>query len=204
MKKSVSLLLALLVLFLSACGSRPAPSGAISEAPISGEPAPTATPTPDFSGTDFSGRWYVDQIIDSNGVPVSDAEKQNLGGDFTIELLPTGAYFVYGGDGKAMGQGAYSVSSNALTLTAQGQSTVYEIVDADTLRIVEPDASITVMKREATEPADVDGDAAGEDLGDAEIDIPEGGETATPETPSETPSEMPSETPSETPSASAG
>ncbi len=153
MKRYFILFLIALVLLLSACGdgNQASASGETKEA-ASELPSPTATPTPDFTGTDFSGRWNVSEIIDSNGQPVSDAEKQNLGAGFVLELLPNATYFVYGADGKVLGQGAYSVALNQLTLAAQGSQTVYEILDADTLRITEPDSSITVMKREAKEP----------------------------------------------------
>jgi protein involved in sex pheromone biosynthesis len=174
MKRCIVLVLTALVLLFSACTNG-------SQAPSSGETgtvqseisAPTATPTPDFAGTDFSGRWYVFEIIDSNGMPVSDVDKQNLGGGFILELLANGTYFVYGSDGKVLGQGAYSVTLNQLTLTAQGSSTVYEIADADTLRITQTDTSITVMKREAVESleeGDVTGGETTEDTGEGEID----------------------------------
>lgn len=152
MKRCFMLFLTVLVLLLSACGNgNQSPPPGESETAPSESPSPTATPTPDFAGTDFSGRWYVSEIIDSNGLPVSDAEKQTLGAGFILELLANGTYFVYGADGKVWGQGTYSVAMNQLTLTAQSSSTVYEIADADTLRITEPDTSITVMKREAKE-----------------------------------------------------
>ena len=151
MKRCFVLFLMLAILLLSACkaDSQIQPSGAAESA---GEiPSPTATPTPDFASTDFSGRWYVSDIIDSNGMSVSDAEKQTLDAGFILELLPTGTYFVYGADGKALGQGTYSIALNQLTLTALGIQTVYEIIDAETLRITQPDTSVTIMKREAVE-----------------------------------------------------
>ncbi len=167
MKRCFVLLLTALVLLLGACGnSNEAPPSGETESVPSENPSPTATPTPDFAGTDFSGRWHVFEIIDSNGLPVSDAEKQNMGAGFILELLANGTYFVYGADGKVLGQGAYSVALNQLTLTAQGSQTVYEITDADTLRITQPDTSATVMKREAkesTEEGDViEGETSGE------------------------------------------
>lgn len=146
MKKILILCLAAALLALSACGG-------------GGDTAPTATPTPsvtpsptpapDFSGTDFSGRWHVSEIIDSNGTALSDGEKEELGTAFTLELLSGGSYFVYDDDGKALGQGAYAVTQDRLTLKAGDNDTVYEIVDADTLRVTQPDGSVTVMKRDA-------------------------------------------------------
>ena len=174
MKRSFVLFLTVLVLLLSACGNgNQAPPPVESEAAPSEPPSPTATPTPDFAGTDFSGRWYVSEIIDSNGLPVSDAEKQILGAGFILELLANGTYFVYGTDGKVWGQGTYSVAMNQLTLTAQSLSTVYEIADADTLRITEPDTSITVMKREAKELPDEGDVIEGEETTG---ETPEGGD----------------------------
>jgi hypothetical protein len=188
MKRCLVLFLTVLVLLFSACGDgNQSPSSGEPGAEQSGIPAPTATPIPDFAGTDFSGRWHVSEVIDSNGLPVSDAEKQTLGAGFILELLTNGTYFVYGADGKVLGQGAYSVMLNQLTLTAQGASTVYEITDADTLRITQTDTSITVMKREAVEPLE-EGDAAtGETENEAEIEE----ETDVDEDP------LPSSTPSE-------
>lgn len=154
MKKYYLFFLMAFVLALSACGNGPdAASVETPAAPPS--PAPTATPTPDFSGTDLTGRWRVLEVVDSNGFSVGEAQKQALGADFTLELLPGGVYFVYAADGRALGQGAYSVTLNSLTLTAQGSETVYEIIDAQTLRIAEPDGSITVMKREAEEADEI-------------------------------------------------
>ncbi len=174
MKRCFMLFLTVLVLLLSACGNgNQSPPPGESETAPSESPSPTATPTPDFAGTDFSGRWYVSEIIDSNGLPVSDAEKQNLGAGFILELLANGTYFVYGADGKVWGQGAYSVAMNQLTLTAQSLSTVYEIADADTLRITEPDTSITVMKREAKELPDEGDVIEGEETTG---ETPEGGD----------------------------
>lgn len=189
------LFLIALVLLLGACGNgnQATASGETQAAP-SEIPSPTATPTPDFAGTDFSGRWNVSEIVDSNGQPVSDAEKQNLGAGFVLELLPNTTYFVYGADGKVLGQGAYSVTLNQLTLTAQGSQTVYEILDADTLQITQPDSSITKMKREAVEPSEEDAvidtaspdDTAQGDTGDDEesdfIDETEPSATPPPET----------------------
>ena len=179
MKKFVVMFLLALVLLTSACangdGRAVTPSGEVgpSEAPTA-----TATPTPDFSGTDFSGSWYVSEIIDSNGLPITEVEMQNLGAGFTLELLPNGTYFVYNPDGKALGQGTYSVSLDKLLLTANGIESAYEIIDADTLRVTQPDTSITVMKREVVETTE------GEDTGDVEDDTegePEQGSTPTPD-----------------------
>lgn len=168
------LLLTVLVLLFSACGNgNQAPPGETETVP-GDNPSPTATPTPDFAGTDFSGRWHVSEIIDSNGLPVSDAEKQNMGAGFILELIANGSYFVYGDDGKLMGQGTFSIALNQLTLAAQGSQTVYEIIDADTLRITQPDTSITTMKREPKEPAE-EGDVVEGDT--PESNTPEGGET---------------------------
>ena len=142
MKKIPLLVLGLSLLVLSACGSQRNTPPAAAQTP-----APTAAPAPDFSDADFSGRWSVSEIIDSHGLPVTDAEKQDLDADFTLELLPGGAYFVYDEDGRVLGQGDYSVTLDRLTLTAQGEKTVYTIVDENTVRITQPDASVTVMKR---------------------------------------------------------
>jgi len=132
------------LLVLTACGG-------IGDTLSAATPAPdtTVTPSPfiDFSGTDFSGRWRVSDVIDSTDAAVDDEQKEELGAGFTLELLPGGAYFVYDAAGKALGQGEYAVSSARLTLTADDAETVYEIVDCDTLRITEPDSSVTVMKR---------------------------------------------------------
>ncbi len=153
MKRFVVSFLLAFVLLLGACGNE---SGhAVTPTTVSEQPkAPTATPTPDFSGTDFSGHWYVFELIDSNGMPVTEAELQNLGAGFTLELLPSGTYFVYHQDGKVLGQGTYSVALNQLILSANGTDTVYEIADADTLRMTQPDTSITVMKKKADDEGD--------------------------------------------------
>ncbi len=139
MKKLLVLLLAVSLLWLCACG-KDAPA----ESPT---PSTTPSPTPDYSDTDFTGLWHVAEIVDSNGTPVDNAKKQELGGDFTLELLEGGVYFVYDGSGKTLGQGAYSVTANQLALAAAGKRTVYEITDADTLTVTQPDGSTTVMRR---------------------------------------------------------
>lgn len=168
MKKLVVMILLALVLISSACANgdgetvTPSAMAGQSEAPTA-----TATPTPDFSGTDFSGNWHVSEIIDSNGMTVTDAEKQNLGAGFILELLPDGTYFVYNQDGKVLGQGTYSVALNQLILTANSAETDYEIVDADTLRIIQPDTSITIMKREVIEAAEGEDQIPEDETGDA-------------------------------------
>jgi hypothetical protein len=106
-----------------------------------------------------------------------------------------------------LGQGTYSVSLNQLILTANGAETAYEITDADTLRIIQPDTSITVMKRvidETTQGEDLEGDTS-EDGGDIEGDTPEediqeSGEdsTATPD-PAATDGSIPSDSASTAP-----
>lgn len=150
MKKIFILFFVLLLLLLSACGTeRDIPQTPADTAAQSNTPAPTATPAPDFTKTDFSGRWAVSDVIDSEGIPISDAEKQDIGAGFMLELLPGGTYFVYDENGQVLGQGAYGVALNQLTLTAQGAQTVYEIVDTETLRSTQTDTSVTVMKREA-------------------------------------------------------
>ena len=131
----------LVLLGLTACGGAP-PAAAPAE-------TPAPTPAPDFSGTDFSGHWYVDEIIDAGGTPVDDGRKEELGAGFILELLPGGVYFVYDEDGKALGQGSYEVEQNELTLTADTGQTVYGIEDAATWRAAQPDGSVTVMKRES-------------------------------------------------------
>lgn len=161
MKRCYLLFLMACLLAFSACGNGPGTPASGETPAAASSQAPTATPTPDFSGTDLTGRWHVLEVIDSNGFPVGEAQKQVLGADFTLELLPGGVYFVYAADGRALGQGIYSVTLNALTLTAQGSETVYEIIDADTLRIAEPDGSITVMKREAEEADEIIDDGSG-------------------------------------------
>ena len=167
MKKLVVMILLALVLISSACakgdGETVTPSATVEQ---SEAPTATATPTPDFSGTDFSGNWHVSEIIDSNGMAVTDAEKQNLGAGFILELLPDGTYFVYNQDGKVLGQGTYSVALNQLILTANSAETAYEIVDADTLRIIQPDTSITIMKREVIEAAEGEDQIPEDDTGD--------------------------------------
>ena len=145
MKKILILCLAAALLALSACG------GGGDTAPTATPPpsaTPVPTPVPDFSGTDFSGRWHVAEVIDSNGAALSDEEKEELGADFILELLPGESYFVYDADGKALGQGAYAVAQDSLTLKAEDSKTVYEIADADTLRAAQPDGSVTEMKRD--------------------------------------------------------
>jgi len=144
--KKIWLLLLVFSFLLSACVS-----GGDTSAPPPETPAPTQTPAPtpvDFSGTDFSGRWRVSDVIDSNGTPAGDAMKRELGAGFTLELLSGGTYFVYDEDGQALGQGTYAVAQNELRLTAGDAGTVYEIVDADTLRATSSDGSVTVMKRD--------------------------------------------------------
>jgi|GEM_PF-2443469 len=165
MKKYVVLFLAALALIFSACSNGEGKAVSPTAAPQQSEaPSPTATPGPDFSGTDFSGRWYVYDLIDSNGMPATDAEKQNLGAGFTLELLPNGTYFVYDQDSKVLGQGTYSVALNQLILTANDAETEYEILDADTIRVTQPDTSITVMKRETEEITEGDDLISGEDV----------------------------------------
>jgi hypothetical protein len=160
-RRMILIFLALLLLtVVSACGNNINTAAT----PVA---TPTPTPIPDFSDTDFSDRWYVAEIIDSNGVSLSETEKQDLGAGFTLELLPSGTYFVYDENGQALGQGDYSVTMGQLTLTAQDAQTVYEIVDADTLRITQPDASVTVMKRE-TKDICADADAVNETADDTE------------------------------------
>lgn len=169
MKKLVVMILLALVLISSACANGDdetvMPSATVEQ---SEAPTATATPTPDFSGTDFSGSWHVSEIIDSNGMAVTDAEKQNLGAGFILELLPDGTYFVYNQDGKVLGQGTYSVALNQLILTANSAETAYEIVDADTLRIIQPDTSITIMKREVIEAAEGEDQIPEDDTGDTD------------------------------------
>lgn len=170
MKKILILLLAVPLFALSACGSGNTPAATPTPAET---PAPT--PTPDFSGTDFSGRWQVAEIIDSNGAAVDEAKKQELDAGFTLELLPDGTYFVYDESGMALGQGEYGVTLNEMVLRAEDEQTAYEIVDSDTLRITQPDASVTVMRRVAETCADTDeggviddGSGNGGDDGDPE------------------------------------
>jgi hypothetical protein len=186
MKKFVVLFLAALTLMFSACANGEDKTVSPTADPQQSEvPSPTATPVPDFTGTDFSGRWYVYELIDSNGMPATEAEKQNLGAGFTLELLPNGTYFVYDQDSKVLGQGTYSVALNQLVLTANGAESAYEIVDADTFRMTQPDTSITVMKREAQETAGDDEIISGENTGSNEEgdteDEPAEDSTATPE-----------------------
>jgi len=174
MKKIVVLFLAALALMFSACGNgekgTPSPTAELQQSDV---PSPTATPVSDFAGTDFAGRWYVYELIDSNGMPVTEAEKQNLGAGFTLELLPNGTYFVYDQNVKVLGQGAYSVLLNQLVLTANDAEIAYEIVDADTMRMTQPDTSITVMKREADDTAEGDEIISGEETAD---EVTEGNE----------------------------
>lgn len=115
------------------------------------EPTPTPTPVPttvpDFADVDFTGKWHVTQIIDSNGEIVSESEMQALNSGFILELLKDGVYFVYDKDGEILGQGNYTVELNQLTLTAAEQQTMYEVRDKDTLWCESPDKSVTVMTR---------------------------------------------------------
>jgi hypothetical protein len=144
MKRILLVCLAVALLALNACGGGGDTAPTVTPAPSI---TPSPTPAPDFSGTDFSGRWHVSAVIDSNGAPLSDSEKEELGAGFTLELLPGGSYFVYDEDGKVLGQGEYAVAQSRLALTAENTETVYEIVDRDTLHITQPDGSVTVMKR---------------------------------------------------------
>lgn len=165
MKKIWILCLAFALLALSACGSGSDTASAFTPEPTL---TPSPTPAPDFSGTDFSGRWYVHEIIDSNGKSLSDAEMQDLDAGFTLELIPGGAYFVYDEGGRVLGQGDYAVTLDRLALRAGKNETVYEIVDGDTLRAIQPDGSITVMKRMTETCADDDGAATETDTVDGD------------------------------------
>ncbi len=164
MKRYLIILVAALVLVLSACSGAgevletlPTDSPAIAEA--TPEQTPTPTTPPDYAGIDFSGSWYVDQLIDSNGDTVSQGEMQGLGSDFTLELLPEGTYFVYNAKDAVLGQGIYTVAQNLLTLTAGESQTVYEIQDENTLQSKQADNSVTVMKRVMADPAEDDPDS---------------------------------------------
>lgn len=122
------------------------------------ELTPTSTPVPttvpDFADVDFTGKWHVTQIIDSNGETVSESQIESLNPGFILELLKNGVYFVYDKDNEILGQGDYVIQLNQLTLTAAEQQTVYEVHDEDTLWCESPDKSVTVMTRivEENEP----------------------------------------------------
>lgn len=188
MKRILLVLLIMILLIFGACGKNDVPVEAMIATPDAtptGTPAPT--PAPDFSGTDFSGTWYVAEIIDSVGQKIDENEIQSLGGDFTLEMLNDGVYFVYDEKGAVLGQGEYSIMQNQLTLTAADAETFYEIQDEDTLCCTSSDGSITVMKhiviedeQEVSDESDSDeqDDADEEDTVDAS-DILEGEPTTT-------------------------
>lgn len=131
------------------------------------KPTPVSTTVPDFADVDFTGKWHVTQIIDSNGQIVEESKMESLNPGFILELLKDGVYFVYDKDGEILGQGEYSIELNQLTLTAAEQQTVYEVQDKDTLWCESPDKSLTVMTRVIDEDLEPD-NANSEDGDDAD------------------------------------
>lgn len=135
-------------------------------------PTPEPTPVPDFAGVDFTGKWHVTQIIDSNGETVTESEMQSLDPGYILELLKDGVYFVYDKNDEILGQGDYAIELNLLTLTAAEQQTVYEVRDKDTLWCESSDKSVTVMTRMTNEPepnnADAEDNTDGENNTDSE------------------------------------
>ena len=133
--------------------------------------APTETPAPVYSETDFLGQWYVSAILDAKGNPLKDSDLQQIDSDFTLELLEDGVYFVYDAEGSVLGQGKFSVADNTLTCSAGGKTTIYLIAE-NTLTCVSEDGSTTVMSRREIYGADDEEDIMCEDIGgDDEADI---------------------------------
>jgi hypothetical protein len=125
----------------------------------------------DFSGADFTGTWYVSEVLTPGGKTVDSSEMQLMGAGLTLELLEGGVYFVYGSDGEVLGQGQYSVTADVLTCTAGSQQTTYHIQDADTLRSISDDKSITVMARQPEpSPTATDEEISDEDISDSDTD----------------------------------
>jgi len=158
MRKYIVLILFLMIFaYLSAaCGQNEVPAQSAATPSPTGTPAPT--PTPDYTNTDFSGTWYVSGVFASNGTTLNSREMQALGADFTMEILADGIYYIYDAEGAAIGKGDYLVSHKRLTCFADGQKTVYEIQDADTLICTAADNSVTVMSRRPPEPEEETGD----------------------------------------------
>lgn len=184
MKKYLLILLIALLLISGACANTAESDEELAPPStetvvVSPESTPTQTPAiihvPDFVGTDFSGTWYVGELIDSNGDTVGEDEMQTMGAVFSIELLFDSTYFVYDETGDVLGQGTYCVKLNCLTLTAADEDTIYEIQDEDTFCCTLEDSSITVMKR-AEETADAETSDIG-DEGDTDIQDEDGSGT---------------------------
>ncbi len=154
MKYLFSIILILFTVIFAACGL---PEENKTEQTIPPVPSPeqtistpSPTPPPDFSNTDFTGRWNVTGVIAPDGNPLNESEFSQLDTDFYVEILKDGVYLVYDIDGQVLGQGKYSVSTNILTLSAGGMETVYVILDENTLHCLSADDSVTVMTRSHT------------------------------------------------------
>ncbi len=180
MKKCLLILFTILILTAGACAKTAAPYGT-SEQETNQIPAaapeitPSPTPVPDFSQTDFSGKWQVKELVDSNGETVSQDILQSMETSFTLELLSGDEYFVYDENGGLLGQGTYSVTLNLLTLTAADEETVYEIQNEDTICCTLSDRCVTVMEKSDEESLDAD-DANCEDTDENSEDTDENNE----------------------------
>lgn len=158
-RNSIVAIILIVVTLLCSCDS----------AAVQTDPSSTA-----FTGVSFTGKWTVSGVTFPGGKPLTDSEMQQIGAGITLELLDGGTYFVYGSDGSVLGQGQYSIAGNILTCTAGSEQTLYQIVDADTLRSESEDKSVTVMTRmpepspTATEgnPEDVTDTDSGDDAPD--------------------------------------
>jgi hypothetical protein len=159
-KYCLTILSVILIIMFSACGS----SGAKTQAAASAS---------DFSATDFKGTWCVSEVLTPAGKAVDSSTMLQMGSGFKLELIDKGVYFVYGTDGSVMGQGQYTITGNILTLTAGSVKTVYQIIDAGTLRSVSEDKSVTVMaKQPEASPAASENDAVDSD-NPSDTDAPE-------------------------------
>ena len=163
MKKSFIIFLctAFLMAALAGCApavpkeSAPASTPAVTK---TAPPAPSQPPAPDFSGTSFTGNWIVSKVTASDGTPASENEIKQIGADFTLEILKDGIYFVYNAKGKVLGQGKYVVEKDAMTMTAGDKTTVYKILDGNTMQSAAVDGSITTMSKNKAQPEDAEDD----------------------------------------------
>ena len=167
--KKLMIAVMILAALLTGCARNNAPDNG--DLPAT-DPGGTET-VPDYSQSDFSGTWSVADVIGPDGKSLSDEEFARLSADFTLELLPGGAYFVYDSSGVVMGQGTYEVELNMLTCRAGDQETVYLIIDENTLHCTAADNSITIMQRCPDAPIEDNDEEELEGDEDIETDVPD-------------------------------
>jgi hypothetical protein len=184
-KLIVSIMILTALVTLSACGG----AADTLNPNVSSSAAPEA---------DIAGIWCVSQVLAPDGTPATTEEMQSMGAGFTLELLQGGTYFVYDANGKALGQGQYSVSGGRLTCTVGETELVYTIESAGTLKSRASDGSVTILARSPEQftpgGGDDGSDVVDEDSPDGEdADAPDDGTVVSdsPDTEPETDADAP-------------